>query len=639
MIASRDLCIASGGLTLAFALASIALVVASDSSRAQTLVCTRAARPPAIDARTADACWQGAMVATDFSVLGSGGTQRAFRQTTVRAAWDDDALYLHAICLEPDPATITAEVTTRDGETWMEDAVEVFLQPEPASAEYFHFIVNALGTLYDERTTDPSYNARARVAARIGDAAWEVEMAIPWRDLPGGAPRPGDVWGFNVGREHRPAEPTEWSTWSPLEEGLKKFGVPEGFGRLRFSGAPAAGTDARRVSALELPAGLLENPGFVPGEQEVPGWRLSTHTQHSEIVPMSRHYALHNDGDYGIASQALDVPVEAGDIFTVMSVVRAGGGATAGIAVVQEMEDGSPDDLYPYFNLEVGDDFELQVGRIVVDSGARRLRSANLYRANRTGWVEYAWVQVFRGAVGLGGIQEARKCTGSDERGLGEAWPTPALKAFNPLPGEPLRALIFIGEFQRDAAELAQRLEMDYDLVYCPTYRGSGRVDHCVAFDASAIERRLAAGGHDVIILAGRPSEPSVVHSIAAAVERGVGLVSVEPLAGGDAAKPEVLDELLGRLPDEPLAHGELAEVLGGLSAEVISATSGGAKVLESLSVGTIGEGRAARLRWSEEVSGLVPFREGTNQYWEYRWAALARSILWAADRLPESRI
>ncbi|MEA3401097.1 MAG: sugar-binding protein [Armatimonadota bacterium] len=602
-------------------------------------MCARAEEPPVIDAGADDACWKGAMVATDFSVLSSGGAQRAFRQTTVRAAWDDDALYLHAICLEPDPATITAEVTTRDGETWMEDAMEVFVQPDPGSAQYYHFIVNARGTLYDERTTDPSYDARARVAARIGDEAWRVEMAIPWRDLPGAPPRPGEAWGFNVGREHRPAEPTEWSTWSPLEEGLKKFGVPEGFGRLRFSGAPAADRDIRRVSALHLPEGLLENPGFLPGEDGIPSWRLSSHTEHSEIVPMSRHYALRNNGDYGIASQSLNVPVEPGDIFTVLSVVRAGEGAKAGIAVVQEMEDGSPDDLYPYFKLEMGDEFELQVGRIVVDSGARRLRSANLYRANRTGWVEYAWVQVFRGAVGLGGIHEARKCTGSDQRGLGDPWPTPAMKGFNPLPGGPLRALIFIGEFQRDAAELAERLEMDYDLVYCPTYRGSGKVDQCVAFDASAIERRLAAGDHDVIILAGRPSQPSVVQSIITAVERGVGLVAVEPLAGGGAAKPEVLDDLLGRLPDEPLEEDELPRVLGALSPEVISATSGGTEVLEALSAGAIGDGHAARLRWSEEVPGLVPFREGTNQYWEYRWAALARSILWAADRLPESRI
>ncbi len=34
-----------------------------------------------------------------------------------------------------------------------------------------------------------------------------------------------------------------------------------------------------------------------------------------------------------------------------------------------------------------------------------------------------------------------------------------------------------------------------------------------------------------------------------------------------------------------------------------------------------------------------MPFREGTNQYWEYRWATLSRALLWAAGRAPTARI
>lgn len=605
----------------------------------QTLECARTSGPVTVDARPEEPCWDNAMVATDFSVLGSAGTERAFRQTTVRTAWDDRALYLHVICLEPTPEAITAEVTTRDGPTWMEDAVEIFLQPDPSVEDFLHFIVNARGILYDERVSDASYNADARIAAEIGEQAWSIEIAIPWTDLAARPPRAGEVWGFNVGREHRPVEPTEWSTWAALEEGLKKFPLPEAFGRLSFVEDAPAGPPAL-VDALNLPEALLENPELRPAEDgSVSGWRLREHTTHREIAPMSRHWALHNDGDYGIASQALNVPVSAGEIFTVLSVVRAGDGAQAGIAVVQEMEDGSPDDLYPYFRLDVGENYELQVGRIVVDEGAKRLRSANIYRANRAGWVEYAYVQVFRGAVGFGGIFDARKCTGEDERGLGEPWRTPALSPWRPLPDGPLRALILIGEYQRDAAELAQRLDLDYDLVYCPTFRGSGRVDACVAFDATAVERRLVAGDYDAIVLAGRPSEPSVITGIISAVEkRGTGLVAVEPLGGGGASAPEQLQRLLDRIPSDPLSGDALAAVLGALEPAVLTQSSD-AQVLVSLAGGPLGEGRAARVTWSEKVSGLVPFREGTNEYWEYRWAALSRAILWAAEREPVARL
>ncbi len=145
----------------------------------QPLVCGRASAPSKLDGAPNDACWGNAMVATDFSVPGSGGKRRAFRQSTVRVAWDDQALYLHAVLLEPDPGSITAEVATRDGMAWLEDALEIFLQPDAATPDYFHFIVNARGVLYDEHNTDPSYDSGARVVAEIVDQAWRVELSIP----------------------------------------------------------------------------------------------------------------------------------------------------------------------------------------------------------------------------------------------------------------------------------------------------------------------------------------------------------------------------------------------------------------------------------------------------------------------------
>ncbi len=604
--------------------------------RAQTLVCGPAARPPVIDASAEDAYWQDAMIATDFSMLGSGGTERAFRQTTVRAAWDEDALYLHAILLEPDPASITAQVTERDGETWMEDALEVFLQPDPAAPDRLHFIVNARGVLYDERNEDAGYDAHARVQASIGEQAWQVEMAIPWADLSGAPPRAGDEWGFNVGREHRPTEPKEWSTWAPLKPDEVKFAHPELFGRLRFADQPELG----RSSKLTPPEGLAVNPDFTNlAEGKPAGWRLGGHSSFAEIAPMSRHYAVRNDGNYGIASQPLDVPVEAGQVFPVFAAIRGGEGATGGIAVVQEMQDGRPDDLYPYWNRELTEHFRLYVGRITVDKGAKRFKSLNLYRSNRKGWVEYAYVQVLPGAHGLRGILDIEECTTSEQRGLGEPWQTPALTAFKPLPGGPLKTLIFIGEFQRDTVELTQRLDLDYDLVYCPAYRGSGKVEQVVAADADAILRRLDRHEYDLILLAGRPSDASVVSGITQSVRAGTGLVAVEPLATGKPVNPEELQRLLDELPSEALPDDRLSDLLGALSPEVLTQTSEGTQILEALSVREFGEGRMVRLRWAEKVPGLVPFLPGVCEYWEYRWAALARSALWAARRAPASRI
>lgn len=602
------------------------VIMWSATAYAQTLVCGRAPTPPTVDALPTDPCWQEAMVATDFSVLGSGGTQRAFRQATARACWDDAALYLHIICFEPDPTSITAQIAQRDGEVWMEDAVEIFLQPDTTSEQFFHFIVNARGTLYDAYDGSAEYDSQATVAASIGASAWQVELAIPWRQL-GALPAPGSQWGFNIGREHRPADPQEWATWAPLQRGSKNFAWPKLFGRLLFAQRPQPG----RAAALSLPEGLAINPDFSNLADGLPvGWRLSPHTTVHEIAPMLRHYVVRNDGDYGIISQPLDVPVRAGDFYTVYAVVRGSPDATAGIAVVQEMEDGRPDDLYPFWHMPVTGDLRLYAGHIRVDQGARRFRSLNLYRSNRTGWVEYAYVQVHPGALGKPALYEAARCTRPDERGISAPWRTPALPMFKPLPTRPLRALVLIGEFQRDAVELAQRLDLDYDLVYCPTFRGSGQVEQAIAFDAEGVLGRLARAEYDLIVLAGKPSERDLVDAILDSVRAGTGLVAIEPLAGGPPTNAGEYARLIEALPT---SEGISAGALGGLDTAVCAARDLG--LIRSLALGELGQGRIARLTWAEATPGLIPFASGQGQWWEYRWSALARSALWATRRLP----
>ncbi len=619
--------------SLLLCVACLAVVYCSPSP-AQQLICGRAAHPPVIDGLVDDACWADAMLATGFSVLGSGGETRAFRQSTARAAWDADALYLHVICLEPDPAAITAEVTRRDGETWMEDCVEVFLQPRTDATRHFHFVVNARGTVYDEANTTAGYDADATVQAAIGDQAWSVEMALPWSELEVRAPQPGDEWGLNVARVHRPREPVEWTTWARLEKGKHQFGVPSMFGRLQFALEARPG----RSTALAVPGTLITNPDFTELHDGKPGgWDLGGRSELREIAPASGSYSISNDADYSVASQALDIAVNEGDVFTVEAVVKGSDDALAGIAVVQEMQDGRPDDLYPFWKKEVTGDFRHYSGRIVVDKGAKRLYSIRLYRANRQGRVDYAYVQMYAGLRGVSAVYEANNCAGREHRGLGEPWQTPSLQTYSELPGGPIRALIFIGEFQRDAAEFAQRLDLDYDLVYCPTFRGSGRVDQVSAYDAIGILQRLSRGEYDLIILAGRPSEQSVIDGIARSVERGSGLVAIEPLAGGQAANPELLKQLLDRLP-QPGDGGLAGDLLAGLG-DVVNQTSTGSNQLRSAATGSLGNGRVARLVWGEPTPGLIPFKPGLCDWWEYRWAALCKAALWAAGRQPVLRV
>ncbi|MGC9319557.1 MAG: glycoside hydrolase domain-containing protein, partial [Armatimonadota bacterium] len=118
-----------------------------------------------------------------------------------------------------------------DGAVWLDDAVELFLEPAPGGP-YFHFIVNAAGDVLDEEGRDRSWSSGRVAAVRTDEDGWAVELLVPWEDL-GGRPDAGDTWRLNVCRD-MPHQGRSL-TWAPLES---SFHEPESFGELRFSSEP-----------------------------------------------------------------------------------------------------------------------------------------------------------------------------------------------------------------------------------------------------------------------------------------------------------------------------------------------------------------------------------------------------------------
>jgi len=204
--------------------------------------------PPAIDGVLDDACWaESAAILRDF--VETDASAPAPAQTDARVCWDDARLYVGVRCEEPGTGALKAQVAERDDAVWRDDCVELFLDTSRDRQSYYHIIVNSRGTIYDSvRPGDASWNADIEVAAGVGEDHWTVELAIPFANL-GGAPRPGDVWGFNVGRERYAGE-EGLSIWSPT---YAKFLEPARFGDLVFAEAPAG-----------LAWELLDAPGFGP---------------------------------------------------------------------------------------------------------------------------------------------------------------------------------------------------------------------------------------------------------------------------------------------------------------------------------------------------------------------------------------
>ncbi len=186
--------------------------------------------------------WAGATGVGAFMELGGAHSPLC----GCRVGTDDRGLVLAWTVTD----TPTAEQRGHDGSLWLDDAVEVFLQPQ-GSAEYYQVIVNAAGDVADARGRDLSWDAHVEAAVGAGGGRWWAEVRVPWADL-GGRPDGGDLWRVNFACDIAGGTPL---TWAPMQS---SFHEPDQFGEMRFSDGPRVGPVVvdRSESALTIaPAG------------------------------------------------------------------------------------------------------------------------------------------------------------------------------------------------------------------------------------------------------------------------------------------------------------------------------------------------------------------------------------------------
>jgi hypothetical protein len=186
-----------------------------------------AAKPPTIDGHIDAGEWDEATRLTNFSAFGTKAM--ANEQTEVFVTHDATNLYIAFRCAAS--AAPKAVVRNRDGETWTDDAVEVFLQPDINRLDYFQLVGNSAGAFYDSEKQDGSWNGPWVYRATVSQGKWEAEMSIPFKAIGMTAPAEGTVMGINFCRDQQ--NPTvQASCWSPAST---SFHDPNIFGRLTFS--------------------------------------------------------------------------------------------------------------------------------------------------------------------------------------------------------------------------------------------------------------------------------------------------------------------------------------------------------------------------------------------------------------------
>jgi hypothetical protein len=207
-----------------------------------------------VDGLLTDKEWGKAPVMDGFSDVFEPGREVKY-PTTAKMLWDDKYLYVAFECIDPD---IWGVRTKHDDPVYIEDAAEVFIDPEGQGRHYFEVDVSAMNTSIDLMILSPSFvgltptNSRYDVKGlKTGvkvygtlnkrddkDEKWTLEMAIPWSDFMGRKvnvpPHDGDSWHINL---FRVAGPKPYPDSDQLLSWSKSPGVfhePKNFGVITF---------------------------------------------------------------------------------------------------------------------------------------------------------------------------------------------------------------------------------------------------------------------------------------------------------------------------------------------------------------------------------------------------------------------
>ncbi len=204
---------------------------------------------PVIDGKLDDAVWNSATRLEPFVWLRRLGMVKlqsfanqhvdeqkripVTQNTEVKIGYDQKNLYVSFNCNEARMNELRTKEADGSIYVWMDDCVELMLQPPDAPKDTYWLIVVTAG---NARLASWSYlkgvtakNIEFTSAVQRNKDNWTVEIMIPFASLGVEVPQDGTTWRVNFGREEQPFG--EFSSWS---ETLETFNEPQHFGRLYF---------------------------------------------------------------------------------------------------------------------------------------------------------------------------------------------------------------------------------------------------------------------------------------------------------------------------------------------------------------------------------------------------------------------
>jgi hypothetical protein len=189
------------------------------------VVAFRTSAPIKVDGVLDEADWERTAVATGFIQNEPREGQPASEETEVRVMYDDAMLYVGVFAHDRDPGAIAVTDLREDfaggisNASTDTDLFELVLDTFGDKRNGYQFAVNAAGAKADAqmanegRETNWSWDGVWIARARITDAGWYAEIAVPFKTLKF-ASTDQQTWGVNFHRKIR--RRNEDSFWSPL---------------------------------------------------------------------------------------------------------------------------------------------------------------------------------------------------------------------------------------------------------------------------------------------------------------------------------------------------------------------------------------------------------------------------------------
>lgn len=191
---------------------------------------------PALDGKLNDECWKKS-VTLKFRSNSTGELYSP--ATTARLCYDENNLYVAIQCDEPEMEKLNVDIT-EDGNinVYLEDSVEIFLDPQRTEATYAQILINANGAVAEIKVVslggvrDNNWCSEAKAVSFKRKDGWDLEVAIPLKNLLSTGNFVQD-WGVNICRNRSAGLQANGkerlSAWSPT---FGHYGEPSRFGKI-----------------------------------------------------------------------------------------------------------------------------------------------------------------------------------------------------------------------------------------------------------------------------------------------------------------------------------------------------------------------------------------------------------------------